>query len=193
MQPDDYETALPETFDPETQEGTTFNVVPIGTYVAQIADASVYQPKTGDGYQVALTWQITEGEHEGRYVWQRITFLHSKAQAVAIGRQQFKDLCIATGVSEQVTDVSVFKFIPCRIKVGIEVDKQGIYADKNRVSRVLPREEPPKTDQVAKPRPPAPASKAAQPAAKPTAGNSGAPWRKPKPPLGEEIDDAIPH
>ena len=50
----------------------------------------------------------------GRYVWQRITFLHSKTQAVTIGRKQFKDLCVATGISEQVTDVEVFKFIPCR-------------------------------------------------------------------------------
>ena len=76
----------------------------------------------------------------GRYVWQNITFLHSKTQAVTIGRQQFKDLCVATGISEQVTDVEIFKYIPCRLKVGIEKDKQGVYPDKNRVSRILPLE-----------------------------------------------------
>ena len=89
-------------------------MVPVGTYVAQVTDACVAQPQSGDGYYVKLTWQITEGEHEGRYVWQNITFLHSNAQAVTIGRQQFKDLCVATGIDEQVTDVEVFKFIPCR-------------------------------------------------------------------------------
>src|SRR6266567_3934655 len=109
------ETQLPEVFDPETQEGG-FNVLPIGFYIAQVVDACVAQPKTGDGYYVGLSWQITEGTHEGRYVFQNITFLHSSTQAVEIGRRQFKDLCVATGVAEQVSDVEVFKYIPCKIK-----------------------------------------------------------------------------
>ena len=139
---ENYETLLPETFDPATQEGTT--IVPVGTYAAQITDACVAQPKSGDGYYIGLTWQITEGEHEGRCVWQRITFMHSNVQAVRIGRQQFKDLCVATGISEQVSDVEVFKFIPCSIRVGIEVDKQDLYRDKNKVSRILPLEQKPR-------------------------------------------------
>ena len=139
---ENHETLLPETFDPATQEGTT--IVPVGTYTAQITDACVAQPKSGDGYYIALTWQITEGEHEKRCVWQRITFIHSKEQAVRIGRQQFKDLCVATGIDEQVSDVEVFKFIPCSIRVGIEIDKQGLYPDKNKVSRILPYEQKPR-------------------------------------------------
>jgi hypothetical protein len=34
-------TALPETFDPETQEGSQFDVLPVGEYVAQVIDAGV--------------------------------------------------------------------------------------------------------------------------------------------------------
>jgi hypothetical protein len=200
MSNENFETALPETFDPQVEEGTHFDVLPVGTYVAQVIDASVSQPKSGDGHQVSLTWQITEGEHEGRYVWQRITLVHSSVQATKIGRAQFKDLCVATGVSEQVTDVGVFKFTPCRIKVGIEQDKQGIYPDKNRVSRILPLEDPkagsknePKV--VAKPaaatklEPKAPAASAA-------AGNGTAPpWRKSAKPTspGDAIDDTVPY
>src|SRR5262249_61454732 len=82
------------------------------------------------------SWQITEGTYEGRYVFQRITFMHSSIEATTIGRRQFKDLCVATGVGEQVTDVTVFKYIPCQIRVGIEQDKTGLYDDKNRVSRI---------------------------------------------------------
>jgi hypothetical protein len=47
--------------------------LPKGEYVAQIIDASVSQPKSGNGYGINLTWQITEGEYENRYAWQRIT------------------------------------------------------------------------------------------------------------------------
>src|SRR5215471_17477159 len=171
-----YETALPEAFDPETQEGSHFDVVPIGTYTAQVVDACVAQPKSGDGHYVGLTWQITEGEHEGRYVWQRITFLHSSTQAVEIGRRQFKDLCVATGVSEQVSDVEIFKFKTCRLKVGIQKDKQGVYPDQNRVSRILPLEDPkasrtaePKAATSAKPEPKAAAPAKLEPAPASTA------------------------
>jgi uncharacterized protein DUF669 len=192
--PENYETVLPELFDPETQEGSHFDVVPVGYYTAQVVDACVAQPKSGDGYYIGLSWQITEGEYENRYVFQRITFQHSNAQAVTIGRRQFKDLCVATGVSEQVSDVEVFKFKPCRLKVGIEKDKQGIYEDKNRVSRVLPLEAP-KND-TSKPEPkatPKAAPAATQPATASTAtGNGSAPWRKPKPTLADDLDDEIP-
>ena len=68
------ETTLPEMFDPATQEGSKFDLLPVGIYKAQITDATVSQPQTGDGWGVNLTWQITEGTYEGRYVWQHITF-----------------------------------------------------------------------------------------------------------------------
>src|SRR5262249_46557099 len=100
------ETALPEMLDPATQEGSKFDLLSIGIYKAQITDATVSQPQSGDGWGVNLTWQITEGAYERRYVWQHITFQHSSVQATTIGRRQFKDLCVATGVDEQVTDVA---------------------------------------------------------------------------------------
>jgi Protein of unknown function (DUF669) len=199
---ENYETALPETFDPAIEEGTHFDLIPVGKYVAQITDACVAQPQSGDGHYVGLTWQITDGDYKGRYVFQHITFLHSSAQATTIGRQQFKDLCVATGISEQVSDVGIFRYIPCQIKVGIEKDKQGCYPDKNKVSRVLPLEQMPKAAPSAEPKKTA-ASAAATPAtataAKPAAmvadsGNGTTPpWRKQKPTLGEETGDEVPH
>ena len=59
-------TEFPEIFDPETQEGNSWDPLPVGEYVAQIVEASVLQPKSGDGYYLALTWKIAEGEFEGR-------------------------------------------------------------------------------------------------------------------------------
>jgi len=55
-----------------------------------------------------------------------------------IGRKTLKDLCVALDVNEQVNDAEVFLFKPARIRLGIEKDKQGIYPDKNKVSRILP-------------------------------------------------------
>jgi hypothetical protein len=129
---------FPETFDPTTQEGNSWDLLPVGEYVAQVVEASIQKPNSGDGYYLALTWKIIEGDHEGRQVWQRITYLHSSEQAQTIGRKALKDFCIATGVAEPVDDIEVFLFKPVRIRLGIERDKQGIYADKNKISRILP-------------------------------------------------------
>jgi uncharacterized protein DUF669 len=148
-------TQFPETFDPATQEGNAWDVLPVGEYVAQIVEASIQQPNSGDGYHLALTWKIIEGDYEGRQVWQRITYLHSSEQAQTIGRKTLKDLCDALGVNEQVKDAEVFLFKPVRIRLGIERDKQGVYPDKNRISRILPleakSEEPEQPEQPAKP------------------------------------------
>ena len=191
------ETLLPEVFDPATQQGN--DLIPVGTYVAQVIEACVAQPQSGDGYYIALTWQITEGEHENRYIWQRITFLHSKAQAAKIGRKQFKDLCVATGINEQVSDVEVFKCIPCDIKVGVETDKLGEYDDKNKVSRIWPLGQAPRqrAATTAEPKKPTPTTTATattitpRPAAS-SANGTTPPWHKQKPTLAEDLNDEIP-
>ena len=111
-------TQFPETFDPETQEGNSWELLPVNEYVAQIVEASVQQPKSGDGCYLALTWKIIEGELEDRQLWQRITFAHSSEQAQTIGRKTLKDLCVALDVNEQVGDAEVFLFKPARIGSG---------------------------------------------------------------------------
>jgi hypothetical protein len=167
-------TEFPEPFDPETQEGNSWDPLPAGEYVAQIVEASVQQPKSGDGHYLALTWKIGEGSFEGRQVWHRITFAHSNEQAQTIGRKTLKDLCVALDVNEQVNNADVFLFRPARIRLGIEKDKQGLYPDKNKVSRILPLEfrlaEPEQTNGGS-------ASAAATEVPKPKVGPGGrAPW-----------------
>src|SRR5262245_34102741 len=145
-------TQFPEAFDPTTQEGNSWDVLPVGEYVAQVVEASILQPNSGDGYYLALTWKIIEGDYECRQVWQRITYQHSSGQAQTIGRKTLKDLCIATDVAEQVDDAEVFLFKPVRIRLGIERDKQGVYPDKSRSTRILPVEpKPEEPEQSAKP------------------------------------------
>jgi Protein of unknown function (DUF669) len=168
-------TEFPEIFDPETQEGNSWDPLPVGEYVAQIVEASVLQPKSGDGCYLALTWKIAEGEFEGRQVWHRITFAHSNEQAQTIGRKTLKDLCVALDVNEQVNDAEVFLFKPARIRLGIEKDKQGLYPDKNKASRILPLE--PKPAEPGQPANGGSASTAATGVPKPAVGpGAPAPW-----------------
>jgi hypothetical protein len=183
-------TELPEFFDPSQYEGTTFDLLPIGVYPAQIIEAAVTQPQSGDGYGIEATWQITGGDYEGRRVWQRIIFQHSSNQAQDIGRREFKDLCDACGITKGFNSVEPLKFIPCKIRIGVKKDKDGIYDDKNKVTRVWPfsyeppasrrSPNPPKSPTVpraAAARPSAPASSpaASSPAASSPAASSPAP------------------
>ena len=125
-------TEFPEIFDPETQEGNSWDPLPVGEYVAQIVEASVLQPQSGDGYYLAVTWKIAGGEFEGRLVWQRIIFAHSNEQAQTIGRKTLKDLCVALGVNEQVNDAKVFLFKPARIRLEIERTSKESMRTKTR-------------------------------------------------------------
>ena len=120
-------TQFPETFDPETQEGNSWELLPVGEYVAQIVEASIQQPNSGDGYYLALTWKIIEGDSKAGKSGSGSRTLHSSEQAQTIGRKTLKDLCVALDVNEQVDDAEVFLFKPARIRVGIEKDKQGLY------------------------------------------------------------------
>ena len=130
-------TQLPETFDPETKKAILGTFCQSANTPPRSSRSRSQQPKSGDGYYVAVTWKIDEGEYEGRQVWQRITYIHSSEQAQTIGRKQLKDLCNATGLGdEHVEDVEVFLFKRAKIKVGIERDKDGIYDDKNKVLRI---------------------------------------------------------
>jgi hypothetical protein len=131
-------TKLDTPFEPEKEEGTSFELLPSGKYKAEITNASVGATKNGKGTMVNLTWTIAEGEYENRLVFQSILTQHESEQAQKIGRQKFKDVCSACGITEPVTDLDVLRWKPCSIYVTVEKDKDGAYPDKNKVARVSP-------------------------------------------------------
>jgi hypothetical protein len=167
-------------FNPESQEGTSFELIPAGDYVAQIVEANIRQPKSGDGHMLALTWRICEGECEGRQIWETLCYQHSNPTTQDIARKKLKDLCVAFGITEQVSDPESFLFKPAKVRIGIQSDKYGQFDDKNFVKRVWPVQDPEPTP-IQKP---APTGNAAVPkpmtAAKPIAGSGlkQPPWEK---------------
>jgi hypothetical protein len=138
--------------------------------VAEISEAEIKQPRSGDGHMLALTWRISEGDFEGRQVWESLCFQHSNEQTQTIARRKLKDICVACAIEEQITDPEVFKFKPVRVRIGVQADKNGAYDDSNKISWVRSLEDDP-----AEPAPPSP-----PPKPKPQAGNGPgtAPWRK---------------
>jgi Protein of unknown function (DUF669) len=129
-------TILDEAFDTDTEEGSKWDLLPAGPYVAEIDDAFITPTKNGSGQMVSFKWKIVEGDYENRIVFDQVLIRHDSPEAERIGRQKFKDICDAVKLTGQVTDLDALKFIKASIRVGIEKDKNGQYADKNKVTRV---------------------------------------------------------
>jgi hypothetical protein len=124
---------------PAAEEGTQdLAPIPAGRYIAQITDAIVKSFKSGKGQAVFLTWEVIEGEHQGRVVWQHCTLSHESEKAARFGRQRFKDVCAACGIVDPVTSLDVLYNVACVLMIGIEQDEHGDYPPKNKVSKVRP-------------------------------------------------------
>ena len=133
-------TTLKTAFDADNEDGTpTRELLPPGGYEAEITSATVGQTKNGKGQMVNLAWVVTSGEFENRHLFQNILVQHESVDAQRFGRQKFKDVCTACGVTGQVSDLDVLLHKPCSIAVSIKKDKNGEYPDKNEVARVQPR------------------------------------------------------
>ena len=88
-------------FDTEKEEAATgFEPIPDGTYRAVIVGMPYRATKSGTGSYLAATFQIAEGPHEGRMVFQNFNVENVSEKAQQIGRAQFKQLLSALRVTE---------------------------------------------------------------------------------------------
>jgi hypothetical protein len=62
---------------------------------------------------------------------------HDNPDVMKWGRQRFKDLLAAMGITGDVTDLTVLYNKPVKIVVKIKEDKSGAYTPKNEVRRVM--------------------------------------------------------
>src|SRR5262245_21472196 len=132
-------TTLDTPFDVASEEGTPpRELIPPGKYKAEISTATVGPTKNARGQAVNLTWTFTEGVYEKRCVFQSILIQHDSEDAQRFGRQRFKDVCSACGITESVTNLDVLLYKPCLITVTVRKDKNGEFPDKNEVARVAP-------------------------------------------------------
>jgi hypothetical protein len=130
-------TTLEQAFDVATEEGSPdFEPLPKGQYVASITDAKVGPLKSGKGQAVSLTWEVEGDKYSGRLIFDRVIVAHESAKAMKFGRQKFKDIATACGITDQITDLSVLLNKSCLVSVKIEEDDSGEYAPKNRITRV---------------------------------------------------------
>lgn len=107
----------------------TFDPVPSGWYPAQVIE-SVLETKE-NGTRLNLTWEIMDGEHAKRRIWQREWAAHNSTSAQEIGQRMIRTIGQAMGLA-RVDSSEILCFKPVEIRVGL-VKKEDGYEQRNEV------------------------------------------------------------
>ena len=189
------------SFDANQIEPADFSALPAGDYTALIANSEWRDSKAGVQY-LALTLQIIEGAHQGRFLWHNLNLNHPTAQAAEIAQRELSAICRATG-QMAISDSEQLHNIPVIVKVAY-VPAKGEWPEKNQIKAWKPASfspakvaaTPAVKPAAAAPRPtpgpaaatprPTPAPSAAAPRPTPAAPKApsavaGKPWAKPAP------------
>jgi len=133
--------------------------------------------KKGKGSGAKLTWQITDGPHKGRQVYDFVNLKNTNPNTQAMGDAQTSAICHATGFM-MPQDTSQWHNLPCYIRVKPKPAKDG-YDASNSVGDYRPLSDPPK--QLGAPAAVSAAAPAPAPAPAPQAAPAAAPQPAPAP------------
>tara|TARA_R110002126_G_scaffold287333_1_gene440049 strand:- start:117 stop:623 length:507 start_codon:yes stop_codon:yes gene_type:complete len=162
-------------FDPSEVEASTYGsdqsyeIMPDGEYKLAGVDAEEKQTQKKNGTYINAKFEVVDGPHTGRFIWQNFNIVNPNETAQRIGRQELVAWATACGkATADDTDKLLGKIFSA--KIGVEKGTGG-YADSNRIKAFLVG--PPS-------RAPAPMNTPAPAAQAPVAETSGAassnPW-----------------
>lgn len=106
-------------------------LIPNGWYRAWIIESEIKPNSKGTGRNLELTWEIIEGPHAKRRIWDRLSIENPSKTAQDIAQEALSAICHATGVLEMEHTGQLHGEV-CSIKVGIEKGKND-FPDKNRI------------------------------------------------------------
>lgn len=95
--------------------------VPAGKYRCIVTKSDWKETKSGGGRYLEFTFQIVDGEHNGRMVWSRLNLENKSQQAVNIARSELSSICRAVGKLKP-RDTMELHDIP--LVVAVEVKKR---------------------------------------------------------------------
>jgi hypothetical protein len=146
-----------------------YAIIPKGEYMAEITRSEIkdfhWQNSGAVGKSLSLMFKIVEGEYAGRVIWDNPQLSNSEFDGfVKDGRKRLAQIAAATGIT-QLNDSQQLHDIPMTVVLGIEVDKNGVYDDKNVIKKVLPLKGGAPSKFTAKPQVPSQPAAPAAPAA----------------------------
>lgn len=94
------------------------DIIPPGKYVAHIVQSEMRGTKAGNGQMLALEFDILDGPHKGRKLWDRLNLDNPNAQAVEIAQRTLSSICHAVNVL-QITDSEALHHKPLLLTVKV--------------------------------------------------------------------------
>lgn len=109
----------------------TNGVIPAGTYLAHITESDIRTLGSGNGQGLKLTFEIIDGQHKGRKVWDNLNIQHNNETTQRIAQAQLSALCHAVNVIK-LEDTSALHYKPVKIKVTVR-EAEGKYQESNNI------------------------------------------------------------
>jgi Protein of unknown function (DUF669) len=106
------------------------DVLPAAWYRAWIIDSELKPTKAGDGEYLQLVWEILDGDHAARRVWDRLNVKNPNETAQKIAQEALSAICHAVGVL-RIANTGQLHGKPCLIRVTVK--KQAGYEDQNEI------------------------------------------------------------
>jgi hypothetical protein len=133
---EDYDFGIDGRDIDETDNYTPF---PAGRYRLMATRVQLKNTRNGAGKMVAVEFQVAEGQHQGRKVFENYNLQHHNHQTVEIAQKQVKQWLIACGrdANQRLTMnlLRGLEGVEFAAHVGIEQDRSGQYPDQNRIKR----------------------------------------------------------
>ncbi len=130
--------SLNGTFDAtEVAPAVPLEVLPPGKYLTHLIESEMAPTKAGDGQLLKLVFEILEGAHARRRIFDQLNLVNRNQQTVEIAQRHLSAICHAVG-QMHVTDSEQLHFKPLFVTLKVEpagTDKYGVHREaRNKVA-----------------------------------------------------------
>lgn len=113
------------------EPSTPMDVLPAGKYLAMAIASELKPTKTGNGEYLQITFEVLDGAHKSRKIFERLNIRNSNKTAEDIAQRALSALCHAVGIIE-LEDSDQLHNIPVMLDVSVDPAK-GEYSASNRI------------------------------------------------------------
>lgn len=125
----------------QTDERTTYDLIPDGTHTFSCVESKLKTTKGGDGQFIEITLECLDDPYKKRRVWARFNIRNKSMKAESIGKTQLKRFLEAAGRdSSQLSNAS--ELIGTVVKAVIGSEHTPPYSKQNIVKKWIKTEEP---------------------------------------------------
>lgn len=121
----------------DVKEDSGFGLIPKGIYKVVVYDAEFRQPRAAAKKEyINLEFKVTEGDFEGRKVWNAYNVYHENQKTRNIAMSQLKRLMVQAGKPnpEVLEDVKDLIGLECYAEISIQESNNG-YPAKNTIGK----------------------------------------------------------